>query len=83
MLPQKAFKKSNLHSMICRFNEKEILCTQKYTISPNFGMIGVTKVKKWYSYNQVRCQRKTSVVCNKVEISNVKPNGRIIISNNL
>ena len=54
MLQQKAFRKSNLHLMIWRYNEKDILCTQKYTIFPVFCTIGVTKVQIRYSNNQVQ-----------------------------
>ena len=54
MLQQKAFRKSNRHSMIWEYNEKEILCTKKHTISHEFSMIGVTKAQLRYSYNQVR-----------------------------
>ena len=45
MLQQKAFKKSNLHSTIWNYKdrrEKEIVCTQKYTLSIENGIMGVT-----------------------------------------
>ena len=48
--------------MIWIYNEKEILCTQKYTISPDFGMIGVTKEQIRYSNNQVVGQQEKYVM---------------------
>ena len=53
MLQQKAFKKSNHHLTIWSYDKQEIVCTQKCTLSPVFGMIGVIKVQKRYSDNHV------------------------------
>ena len=56
MLQQKAFKKSNLHSMIWIYRErrdKEIVCNKKYTLSIENGIIGVTKLRQCYIDNQV------------------------------
>jgi len=70
MLQQKVFKKSNLHSIIWRFNEKEILCTQKYTISPFFGMIDVTKVQ--IRYNQIEMPSLRSGISTGARLSHAK-----------
>jgi len=52
MLPQKAFKKSNLHSMIWIYSEQETVCTQKCTLFPYLGIMGVAEVKRESSWGQ-------------------------------
>jgi hypothetical protein len=39
MLQQKAFRKSNRHSTIWIYSEREILYNKKYTLFPEYGYI--------------------------------------------